>query len=126
MIAHRIAVWRDTRDYSDCLMPPQPSVKFCYKTDEAWAKSPVGMKVLVKDVDCLTACKDLILAGCNPVIHSLANMLVPGGDVSSGSGGQEESIFRRTNVIRTLAKSFFPSKFTCKTPDRQLHVQVFH
>ena len=66
------------------------------------------MKVSVKDVDCLTACKDLINAGCNPAVQNLADILKPGGCVESGSGAQEESIFRRSNYYRTLTDDFYP------------------
>jgi uncharacterized protein (TIGR02452 family) len=66
------------------------------------------MKVSVKDIDCLTACKDLLDAGCNPVVLNLADILVPGGCVESGSGAQEESIFRRSNYCKTLIEELYP------------------
>lgn len=110
MFAHRIAVWRDTRDYSDCIPPPPRSQKFRWTASDQWNRPAVGMKVSVKDIDCLTACKDLLDAGCNPVVLNLADILVPGGCVESGSGAQEESIFRRSNYCRTLTSDFFPSE----------------
>lgn len=68
------------------------------------------MKVSVKDIDCLVACKQLIDAGNNPVVLNLADILVPGGCVESGSGAQEESIFRRSNYMKTLTADFYPRK----------------
>lgn len=73
------------------------------------------MKVLVKDIDCLIAYKQLQDAGNNPVVLNLADILVPGGCVESGSGAQEESIFRRSNITRTLTQDFYPRKITRKT-----------
>lgn len=73
------------------------------------------MKVSVKDIDCLIACKQLQDAGNNPVVLNLADILVPGGCVESGSGAQEESIFRRSNITRTLTQDFYPRKITHKT-----------
>ena len=87
MFAHRIAVWRDTRDYADCLPPPPKSQKFRWAANEQWNKPSVGMKVSVQDIDCLTACKKLTDAGCNPAVLNLADILVPGGCVDSGPRG---------------------------------------
>ncbi|DBA92055.1 hypothetical protein WJX77_009435 [Trebouxia sp. C0004] len=103
-----MAVWRDTRDYSDCIPPPPRSQKFRWAANEQWNRPPVGMKVSVQDIDCLTACKNLIDAGCNPAVLNLADILVPGGCVESGSGAQEESIFRRSNITRTLTEELYP------------------
>ena len=108
MITHRISVWRDTKDYADCIPAPPASRKVRWELNDRWAKPAIGMKVSVKDIDCLTACKDLIDAGCNPVVHNLADILVPGGCVESGSGAQEESIFRRSNLAKTLTSDFYP------------------
>lgn len=108
MIPHRIAVWKDTRDYADCLPAPPVSQKFRYRPDDTWNKPSVGMKVTVQNEDCLVASKRLIDAGMNPVVLNLADILVPGGCVESGSGAQEESVFRRSNITRTLTSDFYP------------------
>ena len=108
MISHRIAVWRDTLDYSDCIPAPPASKKFRWTVSEAWNKPSVGMKTSVQDKDCLTASKELLDAGLNPVVQNLADILVPGGCIESGSGAQEESIFRRSNITRTLTRDFYP------------------
>lgn len=110
MIPHRIAVWKDTKDYADCLMPPPASQKFRWTASDAWNKPSVGMKVTVENKDCLVAGKRLIDAGMNPVVLNLADILVPGGCVESGSGAQEESIFRRSNITRTLTRDHYPRK----------------
>lgn len=110
MIAHRIAVWRDTRDYSDCIPAPPASQKFRWQANDAWNKPSVGMKVTVQDEDCLVASKRLLDAGMNPAVLNLADILAPGGCVESGSGAQEESIFRRSNITKTLTSELYPSK----------------
>ena len=109
MFAHRIAVWRDTKDYASCLPPPPPSQKFRWAANDQWNRPSVGMKVSVNDIDCLVACKQLIDAGGKPVVLNLADILEPGGCVESGSGAQEESIFRRSNIGRTLTQFLYPS-----------------
>ena len=110
MFPHRIAVWRDTKDYSDCIPAPPASQKFRWTASDAWNKPSVGMETSVQNEDCLTASKRLLDAGMNPVVLNLADILVPGGCVESGSGAQEESIFRRSNITKTLTSDFYPSK----------------
>lgn len=108
MFPHRIAVWRDTKDYADCIPAPPASQKFRWQANNAWNKPSVGMKVTVQNEDCLTASKKLLDAGMNPVVLNLADILVPGGCVESGSGAQEESIFRRSNYCKTLTEDHYP------------------
>ncbi|MBR6979514.1 MAG: TIGR02452 family protein [Prevotella sp.] len=58
--------------------------------------------VEVKDMDCLHAGVQLIEEGYNPAILNMANRLNPGGGVVNGAGAQEETLFRRTNLFRSL------------------------
>lgn len=44
----------------------------------------------------------LLNMGYNPAILNMASRQNPGGGVTKGAGAQEESIFRRTNIFRSL------------------------
>lgn len=59
-------------------------------------------KIEVIDNDCLYAAKDLIDKGLNPCVLNMASFHTPGGGVTRGSSAQEESIFRRTNIYKSL------------------------
>lgn len=59
-------------------------------------------KYAVVNRDCLLAGKDLLEAGCNPVVLNMANRQNPGGDVTGGARAQEETIFRRSNIFLSL------------------------
>ena len=59
-------------------------------------------KISVIDIDCLYAAEQLIHKGLNPAVLNMASFHTPGGGVERGSAAQEESIFRRTNIFRSL------------------------
>jgi uncharacterized protein (TIGR02452 family) len=44
----------------------------------------------------------------NPLVLNLSDDLWAGGYVSSGSGAQEEAIFRRTNYFQSLLQNMYP------------------
>lgn len=58
--------------------------------------------VEVVNSDCLDACVRLIKKGYNPAVLNMASGSNPGGGVLNGAGAQEETIFRRTNIFRSL------------------------
>lgn len=58
--------------------------------------------VEVKNIDCLHAGVELKEQGYNPAVLNMASRRNPGGGVLSGSGAQEETLFRRTNLFRSL------------------------
>lgn len=58
--------------------------------------------VEVLNIDCLECAKNLINAGYNPAVLNMASRRNPGGGVVTGAGAQEETIFRRTNLFRSL------------------------
>lgn len=59
-------------------------------------------KIIVRNVDCLEEGVRLCREGYNPAILNMANRRHPGGGVMLGAGAQEESLFRRTNLFRSL------------------------
>lgn len=62
-------------------------------------------KIIVKSCDCLELAKE-----CpeKPLVLVYADDRFAGGAVLMGSGAQEESIFRRTNVCTVMNQSYYP------------------
>ena len=58
--------------------------------------------VEVKNIDCLYAGVQLKEQGYNPAVLNMASRRNPGGGVATGAGAQEETLFRRTNLFRSL------------------------
>lgn len=58
--------------------------------------------VEVQNIDCLYAGVQLTEQGYNPAILNMASRRNPGGGVVTGAGAQEETLFRRTNLFRSL------------------------
>lgn len=85
----------------------------------------VQTKVSVVDRDCLKAAMDLKREGYNPAVLNMANLYNPGGGVLHGSRAQEESIFRRTNLFRSLYQfAPYASKFGVTKADRQYPLDI--
>ena len=64
---------------------------------------PTGLRVFktevsVRNVDCLDAARMME----NPVVLNMASYKNPGGGVINGSAAQEENLFRRTNLFKSL------------------------
>ena len=58
--------------------------------------------VEVQNIDCLYAGVQLKKQGYNPAVLNMASRRNPGGGVATGAGAQEETLFRRTNLLRSL------------------------
>lgn len=58
--------------------------------------------VEVQNIDCLYAGVLLKEQGYNPAVQNMASRRNPGGGVTTGAGAQEETLFRRTNLFRSL------------------------
>jgi uncharacterized protein (TIGR02452 family) len=71
--------------------PEKLDDQFFYQTEYA-----------VFNADCLETAELLLKAGFRPCVLNLANRQNPGGGVLSGSGAQEENLFRRTNLFLSL------------------------
>lgn len=61
-----------------------------------------GTTLKVIDSDSLYAAKELVDKGFNPCVLNMASFHTPGGGVINGSSAQEENIFRRTNIFKSL------------------------
>ena len=67
---------------------------------ETGYEGKTSIKVL--EQDCIVVAKGMLERGYNPAVLNLASSWSPGGGVVQGSRAQEESIFRRTNLYRSL------------------------
>lgn len=56
----------------------------------------------VVNADCIDEGVRLLNMGYNPAVLNMANRQNPGGGVTQGAGAQEETIFRRTDLFRSL------------------------
>lgn len=59
-------------------------------------------QIIVRNEDCLVEGIRLTREGYNPAVLNMASRRNPGGGVMTGAGAQEESLFRRTNLFRSL------------------------
>ena len=107
----RVQVWKETEAHAQGLREqPPPSLKFKYT-------KPYGVNNLslcpaynvhVVNQDCLEAAKEAQAEGLNPLVLNLSDDWIAGGCVFTGSGAQEESIWRRSNYCQTLLQSLYP------------------
>ena len=56
----------------------------------------------VKNSYCLEVAAELVRAGKRALVLNMASLWTPGGGVVNGAGAQEEELFRRTNLFRSL------------------------
>lgn len=63
-------------------------------------------RTYVMEGDCLETARKLSEQGLNPAVLNMANRQHPGGGVLGGARAQEESIFRRSNLFRSLYQYF--------------------
>lgn len=66
------------------------------------AEPTVPTQVWLENNDSLLAAKALLDKGYRPAVLNMANRQTPGGGVLTGAGAQEENLFRRTNLFRSL------------------------
>lgn len=58
--------------------------------------------VRVENIDCLYAAKELLDKKYNPAVLNMASRQNPGGGVHTGSAAQEENLFRRSNLFKSM------------------------
>lgn len=66
--------------------------------------------IQVVAVDCLDAAAKIVSSGKRVLVLNMANQYSPGGGYKKGSGAQEEDLFRRTTLVRSLDEKFYPKR----------------
>jgi uncharacterized protein (TIGR02452 family) len=102
----RIRVWEETSEMAKERFPITPEVSSRkYKYDKNYPLDTSlydQTNVMVRNEDTLVAARRLALKGKRPLALVMADHRFAGGDVQRGSGAQEESLFRRTNLCLAL------------------------
>ena len=65
-------------------------------------------QLLVLNVDCIIATRDLVGQGYNPAVLNMASLYHPGGGVLTGSSAQEEELCRRSTLVISLYQFSLP------------------
>lgn len=100
-------VWNDTYARST-VFPYEPSHKMVYNPVYIKSVPYEGTIVKVTPEDTLDAARRLLQAGFRPAVLNFADDEMAGGNVMVGSGAQEESLWRRTNLCQTQLQRFYP------------------
>lgn len=105
----RIECWNDTRRICEekRLYPNNQSVKLQYDENYQWVKQSEKSTIKFMNMDAIK-CAILHCINENPLVLNLADDNFAGGCIESGSGAQEESLFRRTNYYLTLVQKLYP------------------
>lgn len=109
----RQIIWNDTSKNGG-KYPFSTTVKHTY--DPKYKLIPTSTTVTttidVRNEDTIVAGKKLKDAGYNPVLLNMTDNMHAGGSVDVGSGAQEESLWRRTNLYCTQTDDFYPLQDT--------------
>lgn len=107
-VLRRIEVWKETEAAAHKIGVP-PSLKFArHQVPMPTRRSYLQTRIDVVDTDCLDCATELQRTGRLPVVLNLSDDLYAGGAVESGSGAQEESLWRRTALCVTQTQQFYP------------------
>ena len=66
------------------------------------SRNRLSTEIRVENEDCLITAKKLKDEGYNVAVLNMASRQNPGGGVYGGAGAQEENLFRRTNLFRSM------------------------
>jgi uncharacterized protein (TIGR02452 family) len=103
----RMLVWRDTFARAQ-RYPSEPTYKVQY-SPEFQKTSPFSFTdISVSPEDTLVTAQRLLQKGLRPAVLNFSDDRIAGGCVTTGSGAQEESLWRRTNLCTTQLQSFYP------------------
>jgi uncharacterized protein (TIGR02452 family) len=103
----RVDIWLDTEKIIENYKTP-PSHVIEYDPKYQFRQTFTSTKVEITEEDTIEAGERLSLFHLNPLLLNFSDDVFPGGYLLSGSGAQEESIFRRSDYANTLTSNFYP------------------
>lgn len=104
----RVIIWRHTEKICDQIPMPLTSQKLKLDLGMNIEKRYDTTKTRVVDTDAFVAARSLLQAGLRIAVLNLGDSSIAGGNVSTGSGCQEESLFRRSTLCRHLDITMYP------------------
>lgn len=97
----RIECWKHTQQFAEHFPNPPESIKYKYDPNFFMIRQ-YDTKIEVNNIDSIDCGLFLQDNGFYPLVLNLADNSIAGGCVGTGSGCQEESLYRRTNLFKTL------------------------
>jgi uncharacterized protein (TIGR02452 family) len=100
MFVERIDCWKHTQELSKKIEQPPKSIKFKYKSFFNMQNKFNNTPIIISNLDTIECGILLKNQNFNPLVLNLADPLI--SCVENGSGAQEESLLRCTNLCQTL------------------------
>ncbi len=95
--------WGNKNVFISLFNPKNDETVFFEKPDPLNFYLPqMDTQIEVQNEDCLIVAQQLLMDGLKVCVLNMANRQNPGGGVYSGAGAQEENLFRRTNLFKSL------------------------
>jgi uncharacterized protein (TIGR02452 family) len=105
----RIAAWKQTQEVAHTLVLTVPdSVRLTPADILTPHSSDYNTSVRVYDDDCLDIACKMKQRGLHPAVLNMCDDRMAGGCVDTGSGAQEETLWRRTALCVTQKQEFYP------------------
>lgn len=109
-ILDRIMCWDDTQKRFNLYPPPDKSINiyegnFCM---ENYLNPDYTTKIDVINEDWIDQVIEMKNRGLTPILLNMTDRNFPGCNIFQGTGGQEETIFRRSNFSETLIVDLYP------------------
>jgi len=105
-----------TIKYDFSILPKKDQEK-----DQGKEDSKEYTQIFCINEDTFNAAEPYARKGLKTCILNMASDFVPGGGVEKGSRAQEEDLFRRSNLFRTLTRNFYPLR-----SDQVLYTHTVH
>ena len=99
----RIICWEDTQELAKTFPAPLPSIKYKYDPNFIMEKKYDSTIIKIINIDTIECGLSLKKIKYNPLVLNLADEIISCIDI--GSGSQEESLLRCTNLCLTLIPS---------------------
>jgi uncharacterized protein (TIGR02452 family) len=109
-VLDRIMCWEDTQTRSHLYPIPKKSSSVYAQKDFFTLNPSQGHSTMIDVIhgDWVDRAISMKQRGLQPLILNMTDRQFPGCNLHLGTGGQEETIFRRTNLAQTLLLDFYP------------------